>query len=113
MAFLMIILICYIVVALIRKTPIKNEWLPLISGGLGLTLSIIAFYAIPTIVPSDDIGITIAYGFFCGLAATGSNQVFKQAVKYIKNKYGIDISLPQIEEEETKEETNTIGFKTE
>lgn len=94
MAFLMIILICYVVVALIRKTSIKNEWLPLISGGLGLILGLIAFYALPSIVPSETVGITIAYGFFCGLAATGSNQVFKQAVKYIKDKYGITIMLP-------------------
>lgn len=94
MAFLMIILICYIVVALVRKTSVKNEWLPLISGGLGLVLGLIAFYALPTTVPSDDIGTTIAYGFFCGLAATGSNQMFKQTVKYIKDKYGIDVMLP-------------------
>lgn len=94
MAFLVIILICYIVVALVRKTAIKNEWLPLISGGLGLVLGLIAFYALPSIVPSETVGITIVYGFFCGLAATGSNQVFKQAVKYIKDKYGIDIMLP-------------------
>ena len=93
MAFLIIILICYFVVALIRKTPIANEWLPLISGGLGLLLGAIAFYAIPSIVPSESVGITIAYGFFCGLAATGSNQVFKQTIKYIANKYGI--KLPQ------------------
>lgn len=98
MAFLVIILICYIVVALVRKTAIKNEWLPLISGGLGLTLGLIAFYALPSIVPSETLGITIAYGFFCGLAATGSNQVFKQALKYLKNKYGIDTALPKEKE---------------
>lgn len=98
MAFLVIILICYIVVALIRKTSIKNEWLPLISGGLGLTLGLIAFYALPSIVPSETLGITVAYGFFCGLAATGSNQVFKQALKYLKDKYNIDITLPEEKE---------------
>lgn len=103
MAFLMITLICYIVVALIRKTSVKNEWLPLISGGLGLVLGLIAFYAVPSIVPSDTIGVTVAYGFFCGLAATGSNQVFKQAIKYIKDKYGIDIALP-VETGEDKNE---------
>lgn len=93
MAFLIIILICYIVVAIIRKTSIQNEWLPLISGALGLLLSALAFYALPTIVPSLDFGTTVAYGFFCGLAATGSNQVFKQALQFIKRKCGIDIDL--------------------
>ena len=90
MAFLIIIIICYALVAGIRKTSIANEWLPLISGGLGLILGIIAFYALPSIVPSADLGTTIAYGFFCGLAATGSNQVVKQAAKYIINKYNLN-----------------------
>lgn len=101
MAFLMIILICYFIVALVRKTSVKNEWLPLISGGLGLALGLLAFYAFPSIVPSDTLGITIAYGFFCGLAATGSNQVLKQAIKYIKDLYDIDLALPP---QDTKEE---------
>ena len=100
MAFLMIIFICYIVVALIRKTPLANEWLPLISGGLGLVLGVIAFYALPSITPSDSVGVTVAYGFFCGLAATGSNQVFKQALKYVANKYGITIFAPTNENDE-------------
>lgn len=93
MAFLMIILICYIVVALIRATALRNEWLPLISGGLGIVLGAIAYFALPSIVPSETLGVTIAYGFFCGLAATGSNQVFKQTIKYLMTKYNIGISL--------------------
>ena len=96
MAFLLIILICYFVVATIRKTKVPNEWLPLISGGLGLVLSLIAFYAIPSAVPDPSIGTTLLYGFICGLAATGSNQVLKQAVKFISNKYHIDIALPTV-----------------
>ena len=96
MAFLVIIFICYLTVALIRKTPLKNEWLPIISGCLGLALGLVAFYALPSIVPSESVGVTIVYGFFCGLAATGSNQVFKQTVKYIKAKYNINVDLPTI-----------------
>lgn len=96
MAFLLIILICYFVVAIVRKTKVPNEWLPLISGVLGLVLSLIAYYAIPSAVPDPSIGTTLLYGFICGLAATGSNQVLKQALKYIKEKYGIAIDLPTI-----------------
>lgn len=96
MAFLVIIFICYLIVACIRKTSLRNEWLPLISGTLGMILGLIAFYACPSIVPNETLGVTIAYGFFCGLAATGGNQVFKQAVKYIKDKYGINITLPTV-----------------
>ena len=92
MAFIVIMCICYLVVALIRTTPIQNEWLPLISGTLGGILSTLAFYAIPEIVSSTPLGLTVIYGFFSGLAATGSNQVFKQAFKYFANKYGIAIA---------------------
>ena len=101
MAFLMIIFICYIVVALIRKTPLRNEWLPLISGGIGIILSLIAFYALPSIVPADSLGTTLFYGFFSGLAATGSNQVFKQAAKYLTSKF--DVQLPPLNENDKKE----------
>lgn len=102
MAFLVITLICYIVVALIRKTSVKNEWLPLISGGLGLVLGLLAFYAFPSIVPSNDLGVAVAYGFFCGLAATGSNQILKQALKYIAAKY--NLHLPSNNIDDKKEE---------
>lgn len=101
MAFLMIIFICYIVVALIRKTPLQNEWLPLISGGIGIVLSLVAFYALPSIVPADSLGTTLFYGFFCGLAATGSNQVFKQAVKYLTSKF--NVQLPPTNENDKRE----------
>ena len=97
MAFLLIILICYFTVAILRKTKIPNECLPLISGGLGLVFSLIAYYAIPAIVPDQSIGTTLLYGFFSGLAATGGNQVFKQAIKFIQSKYSIDIEVPTLD----------------
>ena len=93
MAFLLIIIICYIIVAIIRKTKIPNEWLPLISGTVGLSFSAIAVFAFPTMIPEQSIIATLIYGFFCGLAATGSNQILKQTLKYIKKAYGIDIEL--------------------
>ena len=92
MAFLLIVLLCYVVVALLRKTKLPNESLPLISGSLGLLLSLLTFYVFPTIVPAQDLGVTMLYGLLCGLAATGSNQVFKQTVKYIASKYKIAIA---------------------
>ena len=42
MTYLSICIICYIAVALIKRTSIKNEWLPAISCGLGAALSLIA-----------------------------------------------------------------------
>ena len=100
MAFLVIILICYFVVALIRTTPLKNEWLPLVSGALGIVLAVIAYYALPEIVPSTALEVTVAYGFFCGLAATGSNQVFKQTLKYFTDKFKIPTNLLDQEDKE-------------
>ena len=96
MIFLIIILTCYVTVALIRKTKIPNECLPLISGGFGLLLGLVAFYVAPSLVHEQSIGTTLTYGFFCGLAATGSNQVVKQAIKFIKAKYNINISVPTV-----------------
>ena len=104
MAFLVIIFICYFTVALIRKTPVRNEWLPLISGGLGLVLSLLAYFIFPSIVPSTSAGVTLSYGFFCGLAATGSNQVFKQAVKFLKIKYNIEVVPDVLDGNQNSEE---------
>lgn len=103
MSFIMILVICYIVVALIRTTRLANEWLPLISGSLGIGLSVLAFYVAPSITSCDTISQAIYYGFFCGLSATGSNQVFKQAVKYIKNKFGVELYVPTVSTDETGE----------
>lgn len=91
MAFLLIIFLCYIVVAIIRKTKIPNEWLPLISGALGMCLTGLVYLTTPSILPEASLGSSVVCGFFCGLAATGSNQVFKQTVRYIANKYGITL----------------------
>lgn len=99
MSFLMTIILCYILVALIKRTSIASEWLPLISGALGIGLNIAAFYLIPTLVPCEEISMAVFYGFICGLAATGTNQVFKQACKYILNKYGIDLPTSEDKEE--------------
>lgn len=102
MAFLVVIFVCYFITNLIKKTPIQNEWLPLISGGSGVLLATIAFFAIPTALPVNNLGTAIVYGFFLGLAATGSNQVFKQAVKYIVNKFNVVLPLTDDKEDGDK-----------
>lgn len=94
MAFFIIVIICYFVIAFLRKTKLPNELLPILSGCLGLLLSVAALYLVPSIVPETSIITVCIYGFFSGLAATGSNQVFKQMLKYIKNKYCPEMSLP-------------------
>lgn len=99
MAFIVIIFICYAVVAGIRKTKVPNEWLPLISGGIGLLLSLLARFVFPELVDTSVLTVLL-YGFICGLAATGSNQVVKQTLKFFKDKYGVEISLPTISKQD-------------
>lgn len=98
MAFLIIIVVCYLVAELVKKTRLRNEWLPLISGAVGVVLTVVVYYALPTLLPTQDLATAITNGFFYGLAATGSNQVFKQTLKYITSKYDIPLPLPETED---------------
>lgn len=55
--------------------------IPLIAAALGVVLGIIAFYAAPEIIAADNIFTAILVGGASGLAATGTNQIFKQLTK--------------------------------
>ena len=57
--------------------------IPVIAGGLGVVLGVIAFYAIPEIIAAENIFTAILIGGSSGLAATGTNQIFKQLLKKI------------------------------
>ena len=90
MTYLSICIICYIAVALIKRTSIKNEWLPAISCGLGASLSLVALAFSSQTAEAEPIAAIVS-GAMAGLAATGSNQVFKQASKLLFDKYGLSI----------------------
>ena len=90
MEYPIIAIICYILVALVRKTAVKNEWLPLISCGAGAGLAVLGFFAFPDIITASAWYAAMIGGAVSGLAATGGNQVFKQAVKLICEKRGVD-----------------------
>ena len=72
-----ITVICYLVAAGIKATPLDNKWLPLICGGLGGGLGVAGMFVMPDF-PAQDIMSAIAVGIVSGLAATGVNQVYKQ-----------------------------------
>lgn len=55
--------------------------IPVIAAVLGVVLSIIAFYAAPAIIAADNIFTAILIGGASGLAATGTNQIFKQLIQ--------------------------------
>lgn len=58
--------------------------IPVIAAVLGVVLGIIAFYAVKEVMPADNVLIAILIGGSSGLAATGTNQVFKQMNKKIE-----------------------------
>ena len=80
-----IVVLCYLS-AEIFKCFDKNEdhkrFLPVISGCLGLVLGLVAFFTTPSVISAATEPFTAAaIGAVSGFAATGINQVYKQAKK--------------------------------
>lgn len=75
--------IVYWVINIIKYAVKENEtfkrFIPLISGALGIVLGVIAFYALPGIIPAENVIMAMLIGGASGLTATGVNQVIKQA----------------------------------
>ena len=76
--------IVYWVVNLI-KVAVNNEkfnrFIPLVAAGLGVVFGVVAFYAVPQIIPAENVVVAIIIGGASGLTATGTNQVIKQLSK--------------------------------
>ena len=53
----------------------------MVAAVLGIILGIVAFYAVPGIIPADNIFTAILIGGASGLTATGANQIIKQLGK--------------------------------
>ncbi len=74
--------IVYWVINLIKYAVKNNEtfkrFIPLLSALLGAILGIIAFYAVPSIIPAQNVCVAILIGGASGLTATGTNQIIKQ-----------------------------------
>lgn len=77
--------VVYWVVNLMKYTTKNNEklktFIPLISAVLGVVCAVVAFFAIPDIVPTDNIFVAVVLGGASGLSATGFNQIIKQVKK--------------------------------
>lgn len=58
------------------------RWIPIISLLSGGIISVIVFYAFPSVIPTQNLAVAIVYGFASGLAATGTNQIAKQMLKF-------------------------------
>ena len=77
--------IVYWIVNLIKYTTNNNEGLlrfvPLISTGLGVICGLVCFFALPQLIPTDNVFVALIIGGASGLSATGFNQIIKQLEK--------------------------------
>lgn len=85
-----IVVICYIAITAIKSTKINSKWYPLISCVLGAILAAAMFFVVPEFIGAASLTAAVISGAISGLAATGTNQVFKQLIKAAEN--GEDLS---------------------
>lgn len=80
-----IVAVVYWIVNLIKYTTKNNEkvlrFVPLISAGLGVLCGVICFFAVPNLLPTNNIVVALVLGGASGLTATGFNQIIKQMKK--------------------------------
>jgi len=75
-----ITVICFLAAEAVKVTALDNKWLPIICGGFGGVLGVVAMYVMQEF-PANDFLTAIAIGIVSGLAATGAHQVYKQLTK--------------------------------
>lgn len=76
-----IVAICYVVgMACKAAKKIPDEWIPVIMAVVGGVLGAVGMNIMPDFPAADYIN-AVAVGAVSGLAATGVNQVYKQAKK--------------------------------
>ena len=75
-----ITVIVFLAVEAVKATPIDDKWLPVVAGGFGGILGVVAMFVMPE-YPGKDILTAIAIGIVSGLAATGAHQIYKQLTK--------------------------------
>lgn len=76
-----IVAICYVVgMACKAAQRIPDEWIPVIMAVVGGVLGAVGMNIMPDFPAADYIN-AVAVGAVSGLAATGVNQVYKQATK--------------------------------
>ncbi len=77
--------VVYWVINLIKYTVGENEkfkrFIPLIATVLGVVFGVVCYYAIPSIIPAQNVLVAIVVGAASGLTATGTNQIIKQLSK--------------------------------
>ena len=72
-----ITVIAYVVGLAVRAGRLHTRWIPVICGGVGAALGVVALFVMPEF-PAKDVISAMAVGIVSGLAATGVNQCVKQ-----------------------------------
>ena len=77
--------VVYWVINLIKYAVGENEnfkrFIPIIATALGVVCGVVCYFAVPSIVPAENLLVAIVIGGASGLTATGANQVLKQLSK--------------------------------
>lgn len=60
MFYPIIVIICYIIATLIKRTSLAKEWLPLLSAGTGAVLALLGYCTVPQLVTEDTM-LTAAF----------------------------------------------------
>ena len=70
--------IVYWVINLIKYATKQNEkfmrFIPLVAAALGAALGVVAYFAVPSIVPAENVFVAILIGIASGLTATGDRK---------------------------------------
>lgn len=80
LAFPAITVIVFVVLEVIKATPLDNKWLPGIAGIFGGVLGIVGMMIVKEFPAADPL-TAFAVGAVSGLAATGAHQIYKQLSK--------------------------------
>ena len=62
------------------STRVPDTWIPVICGVVGAVMGVAGLYLMPDF-PAKDVVNALAVGIVSGFAATGINQIYKQAQK--------------------------------
>lgn len=80
-----IVSVVYFIAELIKYAAKNNEtvlrFIPVIAAVIGAVCGLVCFFAIPQIIPSNNVVVSLVYGAASGLTATGFNQIIKQLRK--------------------------------
>ncbi len=76
-----IMAICFLVGMAVKASNFDSKWIPLICGALGCLLGLVAYFAVPSVMPAADPYTAAAIGIVSGYGATGVHQTVSQLSK--------------------------------